>query len=53
MYGSDQSSSMELEGFRRMIKYIREAKVVFGDGIKKVTEEEKKVMQKLRRVKDY
>ena len=53
MYGSDQSASMEIEGFRKMIKYIREAEVVFGDGIKRISKVEEEVMKKLRRVTDY
>ncbi len=53
MYGSDQSASIEIEGFRKMIKYIREAEVIMGDGIKRVTKGEEKVKAKLRRNKDY
>jgi N-acetylneuraminate synthase len=53
MYGSDQSASIEIEGFRKMIKYIREAEVIMGDGIKRITKGEEKVKAKLRRNKDY
>jgi len=53
MYGSDQSSSVEPFGFYRLISYIREIEKAMGDGIKKVTETEKKVKAKLRRIDDF
>ena len=32
MYGSDQSASLEIEGLRKLVKYVREIEQVFGDG---------------------
>ena len=49
MYGSDQSASVEVMGFYRLVRYIRAIEEAFGDGVKVVTEEEKKVKAKLRR----
>jgi N-acetylneuraminate synthase len=53
MYGSDQSASLELVGFERMIKYIRAVESSMGDGIKRVTEAEEICKTKLRRNEDY
>ena len=50
MYGSDQAASVEIMGFHRLVKYIRAIEAALGDGIKVVTEEEKKAKAKLRRV---
>lgn len=52
-YGSDQASSVELVGFERMIKYIRAVDKTFGDGIKKITNEEEVIKNKLQRRIDY
>lgn len=49
MYGSDQSASVEVTGFWKLVKYINAITLAMGDGIKKVTEEEKKVKAKLRK----
>ncbi len=49
MYGSDQAASVEIMGFYRLVKYIRAIEKALGNGIKVVTEEEKKVKVKLRR----
>tara|TARA_B100001109_G_scaffold255543_1_gene259147 strand:- start:10430 stop:11290 length:861 start_codon:yes stop_codon:yes gene_type:complete len=48
MYGSDQSASLEPEAFKRMVNMIRKFNLVYGDGIKKITEEEEKIAKKLR-----
>ena len=48
MYGSDQSASVEIMGFYRLIDNIRTVEMALGDGIKKVTEEELKIRKKLR-----
>jgi len=53
MYGSDQSASLEIVGFERMIKYIRAIEDAMGDGIKRVSEVEEKCKAKLRRDGDY
>lgn len=50
MYGSDQAASVEVMGFYRLTKYIRAIEVALGNGVKVITEEEKKVKAKLRRV---
>ena len=48
LYGSDQSASVEHEALKRLVNMIRKIPVVLGDGIKKITEEEKSVAKKLR-----
>jgi N-acetylneuraminate synthase len=53
MYGSDQAASVEPDGFKRLVDYIRVVESALGDGNKIVTPEEEKVKAKLRRVKDY
>lgn len=50
MYGSDQAASVEVIGFHKLVKYIRTIESALGDGLKKVTEEEKAVQAKLRRI---
>ena len=50
MYGSDQSASIELGGLRRLVNYIRAVECSLGDGQKIVTEKEKQIEKKLRRV---
>ena len=50
MWGSDQAASVELPGFVRLIKDIRAIEIAMGDGVKRVFESEKPIMQKLRRV---
>lgn len=53
MYGTDQASSVELSGFRRLIHYIIDgAEVCMGDGKKIVTDAEKECQIKLRRTCD-
>ena len=53
MYGSDQSASLELVGFERMITYIRAVESALGDGIKKISAVEESCKSKLRRNEDY
>ena len=53
MYGSDQASSVELEGLKRLVRHIRDVELALGDGIKTVTDAEKKGKTKLRRNNDY
>lgn len=48
LYGSDQSASVEKETLKRLVNMIRKIPIVLGDGIKKITEEEKVVAKKLR-----
>lgn len=49
MWGSDQSASVEPEGLRRLVKYIRIVEKAIGDGVKQVYEDEVVIMKKLRR----
>lgn len=49
MWGTDQAASVEPEGFRRLIKYIRLTETALGDGIKQVYESERPALEKLRR----
>jgi N-acetylneuraminate synthase len=51
MWGSDHNASVEPAGFQRLVKYIRVVERALGDGVKKVYESEKLIIQKLRRVK--
>jgi len=50
MYGSDQAASVEIVGFYNLVQYIRTIELARGDGRKRITEEEMKIMKKLRRV---
>ncbi len=51
MWGSDQAASVEINGFNRLVRNIRDIEVSLGDGIKRVYKSEIGIMQKLRRVK--
>jgi N-acetylneuraminate synthase len=48
MWGSDQASSIEPNGFKRLVDDIRSIEVAMGDGVKRVTEAEEAVMGRLR-----
>ena len=50
MWGTDQAASMEPQGMRKLVEYIRELELAKGDGVKKVYESEKPIIAKLRRV---
>lgn len=52
MYGSDQSASVEVVGFYRLVGYVRTVEKAMGKPVKIVTETEKKIKQKLRIVND-
>ena len=47
MWGSDHLSSVEPQGLIKLVKGVRELEVSLGDGIKVVTEGEKKIRKKL------
>lgn len=49
MYGSDQAASLEPRGLEQMVKYIRAIEESMGDGVKRLLDEEKENMGKLRR----
>ena len=50
MWGSDQSASVEPQGFARMTRDIRTVESALGDGVKKVYDSEIPIRSKLRRV---
>jgi N-acetylneuraminate synthase len=50
MWGSDQSASVEPQGFERMVRDIRAFESAMGDGVKKVYDGERPIIAKLRRV---
>lgn len=52
MYGSDQAASVEVMGIHRLVSYIRTGELALGDGNKKVSKDEIKVRDKLRRYRD-
>ncbi len=47
MYGSDQAASLEIDGFRLLINYVRTVEQALGDGQKKILDEEIKIRRKL------
>lgn len=51
MWGSDQAASVEIDGFHRLIRNIRDIEIALGDGIKRVYSSEMSARTKLRRVK--
>jgi N-acetylneuraminate synthase len=50
MWGSDHAASLEPNGISRLMRDIRLCEMSLGDGVKKVFESEKPIIQKLRRV---
>lgn len=53
MWGSDQSASLEPDGMKRVVGYIRSIPVVSGSGEKHILDEEVPIAAKLRRVTDF
>ena len=53
MYGSDQSASVELSGFRQLIGTVRKIEKAMGDGNKRVLDAEKPIAEKLREHLDW
>ena len=49
MWGSDQAASIEPHGFARMVRDIRGIEGAMGDGVIKIYESEKTIMDKLRK----
>ena len=47
MYGSDQSASLEPDGFKFLIRYIRSVESAMGTGKKVILDEEKIIRSKL------
>ena len=50
MYGSDQSCSLDIREFKKLVSDIRNLELSIGSGRKAVTHEERKISNKLRRV---
>jgi N-acetylneuraminate synthase len=50
MWGSDHAASLEPNGINRLMRDIRLVEGSLGDGVKRVLEAEKPIIQKLRRV---
>tara|TARA_E500000305_G_C3951698_1_gene202495 strand:- start:293 stop:820 length:528 start_codon:yes stop_codon:yes gene_type:complete len=50
MYGSDQSASVELDGLKKLVKYVRAVEASLGSSEKVVTEKELQIATKLRTV---
>jgi N-acetylneuraminate synthase len=50
MWGTDQAASVEISGFNRLIRNIRDIETALGDGIKKVYDSELGARRKLRKV---
>ena len=48
MWGTDQSASLEPAGLNTLVRDIRIIEKALGDGVKKVTEQEKPIKKKLR-----
>ena len=51
MYGSDQSASLEIDGFRMLINYVRIVEEAMGDGEKKILQKEIEIRKKLAPIK--
>jgi N-acetylneuraminate synthase len=51
MWGSDQSASVEVGGFMRLVSQIRDVERALGDGIKRIYAGELPQLEKLRRVR--
>ena len=50
MWGSDQAASVEIQGMLRICRDIRDLEKVMGDGVIKIYDSEKPIIEKLRRV---
>lgn len=50
MWGTDQAASVEIGGFHRLVKNIRDIEKSLGDGVKRVYESELEPKKKLRRI---
>lgn len=51
MWGSDQAASVEVNGFNRLVRNIRDIEIALGDGIKRVYQSEMGARAKLRKIK--
>jgi N-acetylneuraminate synthase len=50
MWGSDQAASIEVNGFNRLVRNIRDIEMALGDGIKRVYPGEMSARKKLRKI---
>ena len=50
MWGSDHAASLEPNGMTRLVRDIRLVETALGDGVKRVLDRERPVMEKLRRI---
>ena len=48
MYGSDQSASLQVDGFRQLVSVARKIPTILGDGQKKIIKGEEIIAKKLR-----
>ena len=48
MYGSDQAASLEKRGLELLVSYIRTIPSVYGDGVRRISEGELAIAEKLR-----
>jgi N-acetylneuraminate synthase len=48
MYGSDQASSIEMNGLRQLVETVRKIEQAMGDGKKRIIDEEMVAAKKLR-----
>ena len=48
MWGTDQSSSLEIDGMDKLIRRVKLVKKILGDGIKKLSQSELEVKKRLR-----
>ena len=48
MWGTDQSASLSPDGLRNLVRTVKKIPTILGDGIKKITLEEKKKIKELR-----
>lgn len=53
MYGSDQAASIEASSLGNFVSTLRKIPILMGSGVKSISEEEKKIRDKLRIEVDY
>ena len=51
MWGTDQAASVEIGGFERLVRNIRDIETSLGDGVKRVYDSELPARHKLRRAR--
>ena len=48
MWGTDQAASLSEEGMRQLSTTLKKLPSILGDGVKKITKEEKKIFPKFK-----